>query len=108
MAVCPLVPAVHLFGSNACTEYLKAISLFWVAPSDNSHEPRASSLDKLAKAVATVVRDRAFAKRARDLSQQIKAEDGVGNAVKAIEEHLNIGDWAKSSILKRDLIQYCG
>ena len=64
--------------------------------------------DKLAKAVATVVRDRAFAKRARDLSQQIKAEDGVGNAVKAIEEHLNIGDWAKSSILKSDRIQYCG
>ena len=53
--------------------------------------------DQLAQAIATVVHDPAFAQRARNLSQQIKAEDGVGNGVKAIEEHLNSCDWSKST-----------
>ncbi len=53
--------------------------------------------DKLAQAIATVIENKAIVKRAKDLGKQIESEDGVGNSVKAIEEHLNSGDWAKSS-----------
>jgi UDP:flavonoid glycosyltransferase YjiC (YdhE family) len=54
------------------------------------------SAERLASAIDTAVRDQAMAARAAELGARIRAEDGVGRAVAAIERIAN------SRIVKRD------
>ena len=44
------------------------------------------SVEKLAAAIDQAVHDQAMAQRARELGKKIRAEDGLGNAVRLVEK----------------------
>ena len=48
------------------------------------------SARRLAEAIAEVVSDAEMRRRAAELGKQIRAEDGVGEAIRAIQQHIGM------------------
>ncbi|MBE0591678.1 MAG: hypothetical protein IH616_04680, partial [Gemmatimonadales bacterium] len=58
--------------------------------------------DRLAAAIRTAVTDEGIARRAADLGQRLRAEDGVGNAVGIIDRVLRGGNMPAPDRVRAD------